>query len=143
LRRSVKHHFVDPAISASLINAGVNELRRDMKTFGFPFESLVIRDLRVYAEAADATVHHDRDSNNREVDAIIDGGHGRWGAFEIKLAGSQRIIDQAAANLQAFADTVDTQSSGHPQVLAVITASGDAYTRPDGVCVIPLATLGP
>ncbi len=143
LRQAVTHHFVDPALPASLLGAGVDELRRDMKTFGFLFESLAIRDLRVYAEAAGAGVHHYRDSNDLEVDAIVDGGFGRWGAFEIKLAGTASVLDKAAANLLSFTKVVDTQSCGQPSVLAVITAQGQAYTRPDGVAVIPLASLGP
>ncbi|MDR2973208.1 MAG: DUF4143 domain-containing protein [Propionibacteriaceae bacterium] len=141
LRRSVKHHFVDPAISASLLNSGVDELRRDIKTFGFLFESLAIRDLRVYAEANDAAVHHYRDSNGLEVDAIVDAGFGRWGACEIRISGGKDVIDRAARTLVTFAKTVDSQSSGDPQFLAVITAQGDAYMRPDAVAVIPLATL--
>ena len=142
LRRSVKHHFVDPAISAVLLNAGVDELRRDLKTYGFLFESLAVRDLRVYAEAASATVHHYRDSNGLEVDAVVDGGFGRWAAFEVKLASAGDVLDRAAATLLKFADTVDAQSSGAPKALVVLTAGTYAYTRPDGVAVVPLAALG-
>jgi predicted AAA+ superfamily ATPase len=143
VRTSPKHHFVDPAISACLLAAGPDELRRDLKTFGFLFESLAIRDLRVYAEAAGARVLYYRDSNGLEVDAIVDGGYGRWGAFEIKLGGAASVIDQAAANLLDFADEVDTQSAGRPRVLAVVTAEGYAHLRPDGVAVIPITALGP
>jgi len=142
LRRSVKHHFVDPAISAVLLGAGVDELRRDLKTYGFLFESLAVRDLRVYAEAASATVHHYRDSNDLEVDAVVDGGFGRWAAFEVKLASTRDALDKAAATLLKFADTVDAQSSGAPRALVILTAGTYAYTRPDGVAVVPLATLG-
>jgi predicted AAA+ superfamily ATPase len=141
IRTASKHHFVDPAMSASLLNAGPDELRRDLKTFGFLFESLAIRDLRVYADASAASVCHYRDSNGLEVDAVVDGGFQRWGACEMKLASSAEVIDRAAEQLQHFADTVDTQVTGAPRFLAVITASGYAYTRPDGVLVIPLATL--
>jgi len=142
LRRAVKHHFVDPAISAVLLNAGVDELRRDLKTFGFLFESLAIRDLRVFAESTSATVHHYRDSNNLEVDAVVDGGYGRWAAFEIKLATTQIVLDRAAAALLKFSHTVDVQSSGAPTALVIITAGTYAYTRPDGVAVVPLAAMG-
>jgi len=142
LRRSVKHHFVDPAISAVLLGAGVDELRRDLKTYGFLFESLAVRDLRVYAEAASATVHHYRDSNDLEVDAVVDGGYGRWAAFEVKLASGRDVLDKAAATLTKFADTVDAQSSGAPKALVILTAGTYAYTRPDGVAVVPLAALG-
>lgn len=143
LRVAAKHHFVDPAMSAALLNAGPDELMRDMKTFGFLFESLVVRDLRVYAQPLGGTVHHYRDSNNLEVDCVIDAGYGRWGAVEVKLAGSADVIDVAAKALTAFAATVDTQSTGEPRFLAVITAEGYAYTRPDGVHVIPLTVLRP
>jgi predicted AAA+ superfamily ATPase len=143
LRTSSKHHFVDPAISASLLGAGPDELRRDLKTYGFLFESLVVRDLRVYAEAAYAAVRYYLDNTGLEVDAIIDGGFGRWAAFGIKLAGSADVIDQAARRLHEFASKVDTQSSGPPRALGIVTASGYAYTRPDGVVVIPLGTMGP
>ncbi|MDR0837364.1 MAG: DUF4143 domain-containing protein [Propionibacteriaceae bacterium] len=143
LRKAVKYHFIDPAVSASLLQAGPDELRLDLKTYGFLFESLVVRDLRVYAEAARAAVYHYRDSSGLEVDAIVDGGYGRWAAFEVKLGGSATVIDRAAANLLRFAAQVDTQSSGAPRLLAVITAEGYAHTRPDGIAVIPLPTLGP
>ena len=142
LRKAVTHHFVDPAISASLLNVGPDKLRRDLKTFGFLFESLALRDLRVYAGAARAQVHHYRDSSGLEVDAVVDGGYRRWGACEIKLSADSSVIDAAAAQLLKFAQTVDTQSTGEPVFLAVVTAAGYAYARPDGVCVIPLATLG-
>ena len=113
-----------------------------MKTYGFLFESLAIRDLRVYAEGASATVHHYRDSNNLEVDAVVDGGYGRWAAFEIKLASTRNVLDKAAATLLKFSHAVDVQSSGAPTALAILTAGTYAYTRPDGVAVVPLAALG-
>ncbi|MDR0482615.1 MAG: DUF4143 domain-containing protein [Cellulomonadaceae bacterium] len=143
LRTTAKHHFVDPAMSASLLNAGPDELRRDLKTFGFLFESLVLRDVRVYAQASNATVFHYRDSNNLEADFIIDGGYNRWGAVEVKLGSQGDVIDRAAQSLVAVATGVDTQSTGEPQFLAVVTAEGYAYTRPDGVHVIPIGVLGP
>ena len=143
IRVAAKHHFVDPAMSASLLNAGPDELRRDLKTFGFLFESLVLRDLRVYAQVLGATVHHFLDSTGRQVDAVIDGGYDRWGAVEVKLGGTREVLDQAAANLQAFAAKVDTQSTGGPRFLAIVTATGYAYARPDGVLVVPLGILRP
>jgi len=143
IRTAAKHHFVDPAISASMLNATPDELSRDMKTFGFLFESLVTRDLRVYAQTLRAKILHYRDSTGLEVDAIIDGGYNRWGAVEIKLGTAASVIDQAAKNLKALASKVDTQSSGEPKFLAVVTATGYAYTRPDGIHVIPISTLRP
>jgi predicted AAA+ superfamily ATPase len=143
LRVHPKHHLVDPAVAAHLLGAGPDELRLDPKTLGFLFESLVIRDLRVYAGPLYARVHQYRDNTGLEVDAVVDAGMGRWAAFEVKLGGGEEPIDRAAKSLARFAAKVDTQSAGAPACLAVITASGYAYTRPDGIAVIPLATLGP
>ncbi|MCL2490721.1 MAG: DUF4143 domain-containing protein [Propionibacteriaceae bacterium] len=143
IRTAAKHHFVDPAMSASLLNAGLDELRRDLKTFGFLFESLVLRDLRVYAGACSATASHYLDSTGLEVDIVIDGGYGRWGAVEVKLGNAPDVIDQAADNLKRFAGRVDAQTVGAPNFLAVVTATGYAYTRPDGVSVVPLGVLCP
>jgi len=143
IRTASKHHFVDPALSASLLNAGPDELRRDLKTYGFLFESLALRDLRVYAQALGASVHHYLDSNDLEVDTIIDAGYRRWGAIEIKLGGAADYIEHAATNLKAFATKVDTQSIGKPRFLAVVTSDGYAYVRPDGVIVLSLGLLRP
>ncbi|MDR1635262.1 MAG: DUF4143 domain-containing protein [Bifidobacteriaceae bacterium] len=143
VRRRPKHHLVDPALACALLNAGPAELGRDLKTFGLLFESLAVRDLRVYADAAYARVKHYRDNTGLEVDLVIDAGYRRWAAFEVKLAGSKPATDQAAKNLLRFAAKVDTQSAGAPVCLGVITAQGQAYTRPDGVALIPLAALGP
>jgi len=108
---------------------------------GLLFESLVVRDLRVYAQASDATVVHYRDNTGLEVDAIVDASDGRWAAFEVKLG--QRQIDAAAASLLTFASRVDTEKCGAPSALGVITAAGYGYRRPDGVHVIPIGALGP
>lgn len=143
VRQKPKHHLVDPALAAALLGAGPAELSRDLKTFGKLFESLAVRDLRVYAGAAYARVNHYRDNTGLEVDLVIDAGYRQWVAFEVKLTGSQPVTDAAARNLLRFAAKVDTQSAGKPACLGVITAGGQAYTRPDGVAVIPLAALGP
>ena len=109
--------------------------------FSYLFEALVVRDLRVFADVVDGTVQHYRDSDDLEIDAVVTAGDGRWAAFEVKLG--QADIDTAAAHLLAFARKVDTTKIGEPATLAVVTASGYGYTRPDGVVVIPAATLGP
>ena len=116
-------------------------LLADLNYFGYLFEALVVRDLRVFADAADGIVQHYRDSDDLEIDAIVTASDGRWAAFEVKLG--QTSIDEAAINLLAFANKVDTAKVGQPATLAVITATGYGYTRPDGVVVIPAATLGP
>ncbi|MDR1266501.1 MAG: DUF4143 domain-containing protein [Propionibacteriaceae bacterium] len=143
VRRQPVHHLVDPALAAALLGAGPDELGRDLKTFGLLFESLATRDLRVYAGPLQARVGHYRDNTGLEVDLVIDAGHRRWAAFEVKLSGSGPVTDAAAKNLLRLAAKVDVQSAGPPSCLGIITAQGQAYTRSDGVQVVPLATLGP
>ena len=141
LRRSHKRHFVDPSLAVAALRAGPQHLLRDFEWFGFLFESMVVRDLRVYAQAMDADVYHYRDNTGLEVDAIVDAGPDRWAAFEIKL-GTGRI-DDAARSLLKFADRVDTERCGEPAALGVIVGNGYGYTRKDGVAVIPIGALGP
>ena len=141
LRRAPKRHFVDPSLAVAALRAGPEHLLRDFEWFGFLFESMVVRDLRVYAQAMDADVYHYRDNTGLEVDAIVDAGPDRWAAFEIKL-GTGRI-DDAARSLLKFADRVDTDRCGEPAALGVIAGNGYGYKRPDGVSVIPIGALGP
>ena len=141
LQVSPKRHFVDPSIAAAALGAGPEHLLRDFPWFGFLFESLVIRDLRVYAQAMGARLYHYRDDTGLEVDAIVDAGPGRWAAFEIKLGLSR--IDDAARSLLKFADRVDASRCGKPAALGVIVEGGFGYVRPDGVSVIPMRALGP
>ena len=141
LRNAPKRNFVDPSLAAAALGAGPEHLVQDLSWLGFLFESLVVRDLRVYAQANRASVYHYRDNTGLEVDAIVDGGPGRWGAFEIKLG--QGRIEEAARALLKFAGRVDTERCGEPAVLAVITGSGYGYRRTDGVCVVPVGALGP
>jgi len=138
---SPKRHFVDPSIAVAALDAGPEHLLADLAFFGFMFESLVIRDLRVYAQAMGARVYHYRDDTGLEVDAIIDAGPGRWAALEVKLGVAR--IDEAAKNLLKFAAKIDTRRSGEPAALGVIVDRGYGYRRPDGVSVIPLGALGP
>lgn len=141
LRRGPKRHFVDPSLAVAALRATPGHLLRDFEWFGFLFESMVVRDLRVYAQAMDAEVFHYRDETNLEVDAIVDAGPDRWAAFEIKL-GTGRI-DDAARSLLKFADRVDTERCGEPAALGVIVGNGYGYARKDGVAVIPIGALGP
>ena len=141
LRQGPKRRFVDPSLAVASLRASPERLLCDMEWFGFLFESLVVRDLRVYAQAADAEVFHYRDNTGLEVDAIVEAQDGRWAAFEVKLG--QAAIDEASATLRRFADRIDTKKCGAPAVLAVITGNGFGYVRPDGVAVIPIGSLGP
>jgi len=141
LHVSPKRHFVDPSIAAAALGAGPEHLLHDFPWFGFLFESMVVRDLRVHAQAIGARVYHYRDNTGLEVDAIVDAGPGRWAAFEIKLGVSR--IDDAARSLLKFASRIDTSRCGEPATLGVIVDRGFGYVRPDGVSVIPLGALGP
>ena len=141
LRTAPKRHFVDPSLAVAALRGTPERLLDDLELLGPLFESLVVRDLRVYAQAADAHVSHYRDDSGLEVDTIVEAGDGRWMAFEVKLGQGQ--IDQAAASLTRFAERVDTASSGSPALLGVIVATGYGYRREDGVAVIPIGALGP
>jgi len=133
LRTSPRVQFCDPSVAVAALRSGPDQLLADLSYF--------VRDLRVFADVVDGTVQHYRDSDDLEIDAIITAGDGRWAAFEVKLG--QADIDIAAHDLLTFARKVDTTKVGEPAMLAVVTATGYGYTRPDGVVVIPAATLGP
>jgi predicted AAA+ superfamily ATPase len=141
LRQAPKRHFVDPSLATAALGATAERLLEDLQWFGCLFESLVVRDLRVYAQAADATVYHYRDNTGLEIDAIVQAADGRWAAFEIKLGQGQ--IDAAATSLRKFTERIDTAKSGPPATLGVIVATGYGYRREDGVAVIPLGALAP
>lgn len=139
LRTSPKRHFVDPSIAAAALNASPESLLRDFRTFGLLFESLCIRDLRVYAQATDGNVYYYRDNTDLEIDAIIYLRDGRWGAVEVKMGTND--IDKAAGNLKALRDKVDTSVMRDPSFLMILTAGKYAYRRDDGVSVVPIGCL--
>lgn len=141
LRSAVKRHFIDPSLAVAALRVTPERLLGDLRLTGFLFESLVVRDLRVYAQAADARVLQYRDNTGLEVDAVVETADGRWGAFEIKMG--NRYVDDAARTLRRFAERIDNERSGSPAVLGVIVASGYGYVREDGVAVIPIASLRP
>ena len=143
LRQASKRHFVDPSLAVAALRAGPRRLERDLELLGLLFESLVLRDLRVYAGAHDGEVYHYRDNTGLEVDAVVETAAGEWIAAEAKLGGD-KAIDSAARNLLKLRSRVDTDAVGEPSKLIVVTAVGGyAYTRPDGVAVIPVTALGP
>ncbi len=121
--------------------ADTTALLHDLSLLGFLFESLVVRDLRVYAQALGGHVFYYQDNSDLEVDVVVE-TPGGWGAFEVKLGG-EAAIDEAAANLAKFADRIDTTRSGEPAVLGVIVATGYGFVREDGAQVIPIGALGP
>ncbi|MCL2232065.1 MAG: DUF4143 domain-containing protein [Treponema sp.] len=139
LRKAPKRHFTDPSLAVGALGLSAGKLLADLKYFGFLFESLVIRDLRIYAAAHDAKVYHYRDSRGMEVDAIVEYPDGTWAAFEVKMGFSAQ--DEAAANLLAFAKKIDPEKTGPPAALTVISANGFACRRKDGVNVVPLSVL--
>lgn len=132
-------HLADPSLAAALLNAGTERLLLDLNTLGFLFESQVIHDLRVYAQAAGARgVFHFRDTKGRdEIDAVVENADGRWIGFEVKLG--EENVDAAAANLLRVSAKIARQ----PSALVVITPTGVSYRRSDGVLVVPLTVLGP
>ena len=140
LRLAPRTHFVDPSLGVAALDATPQMLLKDLNAFGYHFESLAVRDCRVYSSLLDGLVYHYRDSSDLEIDIIIETPHG-WGAFEVKLGSSR--IDEAAANLISLRNKVETEKVGQPAVLGVITAAGYGYTRPDGVVVVPIGALGP
>lgn len=141
IRTSPRRHFTDPSLAVAALRATPERLLQDLNLLGLLFESLVTRDLRVYAQACEAQVLHYKDNTDLEVDAVVEALDGRWAAFEVKLGVGS--VEAGVASLKKFADRVDTTKCGHPQRMAVITGAGPAYTRPDGVAVIPITALGP
>ncbi|MCL2209549.1 MAG: DUF4143 domain-containing protein [Treponema sp.] len=139
LRKAPKRHFVDPSLAAGILGLSAGKIKSDLNYFGFLFESLVIRDLRIYAEANGGKVYHYRDSRDMEVDAIIEYPDRTWAAFEVKMGFAAQ--NEAAENLIAFAKKIDQKKMGTPAALTVITANGIACRRKDGVNVVPLSVL--
>ena len=140
LKQAEKRHFCDPALACALLKATPERLLNDLNTFGFMFEAMCERDLRIYAESFDGNLYHYQDYKNREVDAVIELSDGRWCAFEIKLGAHQ--IDAAASQLTAIRDSIASEGGNSPSVLCVICGMANAaYQRPDGVFVVPITAL--
>jgi len=140
LRKSSKRHFCDVSLAIAALKLDQNSLMSDLKYCGFLFESLVYHELKMYAKANDAEIFHYRDSSGLEVDAIIQQSGGIWAAFEVKLGIG--MIDEAANNLLKFNGLIDEKKFSKPISMNIITGAGMSYTRPDGVNVISLASLG-
>ena len=132
-------HLCDPAVSAYFLSATPEGLMADPATFGLLFESLAVRDLRTYVRCIGGDVFHYRDANGLEVDAVLHLHDGRWALVEVKLG--LAWVDEAAENLKKVSGRIDVGKMGSPSFLAVVVPNGDAYTRPDGVHVVPLTCL--
>ncbi len=141
IRTSDTRYFTDPSIATAALGIGPSDLINDLNTFGLVFETLCMRDLRVYAEADNGNVYHYRDKNGLECDAVVHLRDGRYGLIEIKLGGD-RLIEEGAATLKKVANLIDTDKMKESSFLMVLTATGNyAYRRADGVLVVPIGSL--
>ena len=141
IRSSDTRYFVDPSIAVAALGIGPNDLINDLNTFGFLFETLCVRDLRVYADALNGSVYHYRDKDGQECDAVIHLRNGKYGLIEIKLGGD-KLINEGVKSLKAMEAKIDTGRMNNPSFLMVLTGTGDyAYRRPDGVYVVPIGAL--
>lgn len=141
IRTSDTRHFVDPSIGTAALRLGPKDLINDLQSFGLFFEDLVVRDLRVYAEALDGELYHYRDSSGLECDTVLHRHNGSYALLEVKIGGENRI-NEGAANLLALAKNIDTNKMSAPSFMAVIIGVGKyAYQRKDGVYVIPIGCL--
>lgn len=142
IRTSDTRYFIDPSIATSALGIGPDDLIKDLNTLGLVFETMAVRDLRVYADALGGKVYHYRDKNGLECDAIIHLRNGRYGLVEVKLGGDS-LIDSGAKTLKALAAKIDTDKMNAPSFMMVLTGVGKyAYTRADGVTVVPISALG-
>jgi len=139
LRTTAKRHFTDPSIAAASLRATPKRLLSDFNTFGFLFESLCIRDLRIYAESIDGSVYHYRDKSGLEADAIIQLEDGRWGAVEIKMGAGE--IEDASENLLKLKNSIDTVKMNEPSFLMVLTGTEHVFRMKNGVWVVPIGCL--
>ena len=143
IRTSDTRYFTDPSVAAAALGVGPEDLMNDVKTFGFLFETMAVRDLRVYAQALNGTVSHYLDASGLECDSVVRLRNGRYGLVEIKLGGDA-LIEKGVRTLCSLADRIDTVRMKPPAFKMVLTATGEfAYTRPDGVIVCPLSALRP
>lgn len=141
IRSTATRYFVDPSIAVAALGIGPNDLLNDLNTFGFLFETMCVRDLRIFADVMNGCVYHYRDKTGLECDAVIHLRNGDYGLIEIKLGG-EIAIEQGAATLKKLRDRIDTEKMKEPSFLMVLTATGKyAFQRPDGVYIVPLGCL--
>lgn len=141
IRSSDTRYFNDPSIAAAALGIGPEDLINDLNTFGFLFEALCIRDLRVFADALNGEVYHYRDKDGLECDAVMHLRNGKYGLIEIKLGG-ENAVEEGAKSLKALAEKIDTERMKAPSFLMVLTGTGSfAYRRKDNVCIVPITCL--
>lgn len=143
IRTTPTRHFVDTSIACRALNLSPQDLMNDLETFGLFFEDFAVRDLRIYASSLGGEVRHYRDNAGLECDAVIHLEDGRWGAIEIKLGG-EKLIEEGCRSLNLLKSKIESKSSEKaPSFLMVLTATGDAYRREDGVFIAPISMLRP
>ena len=141
VRTANTRYFIDPSIGVAVLGLGPNDLLKDLNTMGLFFETLCVRDLRVFADAIDGEVYHFRDRSGLECDAVVHLRNGKYGLVEIKLGGD-RLINEGAENLQKLAEKINTDKMNEPSFMMVLVGTGDyAYRRTDGVYVVPIGCL--
>lgn len=141
IRSSDTRYFVDPSIAVAAIGAGPSDLTADLKTMGFLFETMCVRDLRVFTDTLNGQVYHYRDKKGLECDAVVHLRNGSYGLIEIKLGGDQ-LIEDGAKSLKTLREKIDTEKMKAPSFLMVLTGLGNyAYRRTDGIYVVPLGCL--
>ena len=142
IQTSDTRYFIDPSIAVNALSIGPSDLMNDLQTFGLFFESMAVRDLRVYADALQGNIFHFRNSAGLECDAVLHRRNGTYGLIEIKLGGAN-LIDQGAKTLLNLVNKIDGEKMPMPSFLMVLTAIGDySYQRPnDGVWVVPIGCL--
>lgn len=143
IRTSDTRYYVDPSIAVAALGLGPNDLINDLNTFGLFFETLCVRDLRVYADSLEGTVYHYRDKNGLECDAVVHLDNGAYGLIEVKLGG-EKLIEEGAKTLKSLASKINTTRMKEPAFMMVLTGVGDySYRRTDGIYVVPIGCLKP
>ena len=141
IRTSCTRYYIDPSIATAALGLGPKDLLNDLNTFGLFFETMCIRDLRVYADALDGKVYHYRDKSGLECDAVVHLRNGSYGLIEVKLGG-ETLIEEGASSLKRLKNKIDTTRMKDPAFLMILTGVGNyAYRRPDGIYVVPIACL--
>ena len=141
IRSSDTRYYADPSIATAALGVGPNDLMNDLNTFGLLFETLCVRDLRVYADALGGQVLHYRDKSGLECDTVIHLKNGTYGLAEIKLGGD-KLIEEGAKNLKALSEKIDTSKMKAPAFMMIVIGVGDyAYCRQDGIYIVPIGCL--
>lgn len=141
IRTSDTRYFIDPSIATAALGVGPDDLINDLNTMGLLFETMCVRDLRIFAESLKGNVYHYRDKNGLECDAVVHLRNGSYGLIEIKLGGD-KLIEEGCGTLKSLSKKIDTEKMKAPSFMMILTATGDyAYKRPDGIYIVPVGCL--